>query len=273
MSGVTALACQPYSLSLVKGRHWYRPGCGSSDETERGPSIWHLARAPAIRTRQMRCKRQDVAVAEHSQEDLEALHLSLGQVVASPDVWRARAVSAGGFLGAAAAFSLWGLSQQAATFDGLVITVAGTAAVSYVLAVVAFLVASVLPTPKANPDVQGSLADQVEALAHKETKPIKYLVLTGAGLGTLAITATTVGSFLVLLGPVHSSATVSFVGREFWSSVETLCPDLTQPFKARLTEDGSGYVRLRIVDDGCGTQNPELVVPRSEIVLLKPEFE
>lgn len=208
-------------------------------------------------------------MAEHSQEDLEALHLSLGQVVASPDVWRARAVSAGGFLGAAAAFSLWGLSQQAAAFDGLTITVAGTAAVSYVLAVVAFLVASVLPTPQPDLNVEGSLADQVEALAHKETRPIKRLVLIGAAFGTLAIGATTLGSFLVLLKPIQSSATVSFVGQEFWSSVEALCPDLKQPFQARLTQDKSGYVRLRIVDEQCGPQNPALVVPRSEIVLLQ----
>lgn len=151
--------------------------------------------------------------------------------------------------------------------------VAGVAAVSYVLAVVAFLIASVLPTPKPNPNAKGSLADQVEALAHKETKPIKYLVLAGAGLGTLAITATTLGSFLVLLKPVHSSATVSFVGREFWSSVAMLCPRLTQPFEARLTEERSGYLRLRITDDKCDPQNPELVVPRTDIVVLRSEFK
>lgn len=202
-------------------------------------------------------------------DDLEALRLNLGQIAAAPDVWRARAVSAGGFLGAAAAVSLWGVSQQAARLDGPPIYVAGAASLLYVLAVIGFLAASVMPAPQMSSDVEGGIADQLHAHAHKETKPIKRLVLAASALGCAAIIATTVASFLVLIGPTPSTATVSITDDARRASVERMCPEISDPFRARVFEDGTENLRLRVVDGGCGHEGSELLVTRGEIVRLE----
>ena len=176
----------------------------------------------------------------------------------------------GGFLGAAAAVSLWGLSQQAARFSGFVVWVAGAAALFYVLAVIGFLAASVLPTPKPDPNVSGTIADQMHAFAHKETKPIKWFVLVSAGLGSLAIAATTLGSFLVLLSPIHSREMVSFADENRrWATLQRLCPAIPDPFFASVTDDGSDLLRMRVLGAHCGKHRPELVVPRNAVLRLE----
>jgi hypothetical protein len=209
-------------------------------------------------------------VSEHH-VDLEVVRLNLAQIAAAPDTWRARAVAAGGFLGAAAAVSLWGLSQQAARFDGLVVFVSATAAVLYVLAVIGFLVASVWPTPKLDANAVGTLADQLHGLALKETKPIKAMVLTAAGLGSLAIGATTLGTFIILLSPVRSEVLVSFTADEQRAALQRMCPGIPDPFWAKLTDDGSGQVRLEITSSHCGKGHPELTVPRGAALLLNSD--
>lgn len=211
-------------------------------------------------------------MSEHNPEDLEALRLNLAQVAAAPDTWRARAVAAGGFLGAAAAVSLWGLSQQAAKFSGgIVVWVAAAAALFYVLAVIGFLVAGVLPTPQPDPDSSGTIADQLHAFAHKETKPIKRVVLVSAVFGSLAIVATTLGSFLVLLSPIRSNAMVSIVDEEQRTAVQRLCPGLSDPFRATVRDDGSEVLRLRVLGVQCGKHRPELAVDRSGVLRLESD--
>lgn len=202
-------------------------------------------------------------------EDLEVLRLNLAQVAAAPDTWRARAVAAGGFFGAAAAVSILGMSQQAERFDGCVVWVAGVAALFYVIAVVGFLVAGVLPTPKLDSDATGSIADQMHAFAQKESKPIKRLVIWSAVFGSAAIAMTTLSTFLVLFHPMYLRAELTVTDDNIRASLERVCPGLPDPFSASVTNDGSDFLRVRVVGDSCGSRDPELTLPRSSVLLKK----
>ncbi|MFJ9390722.1 hypothetical protein ACIRON_17995 [Nocardioides sp. NPDC101246] len=203
--------------------------------------------------------------ADHD-EDVEAARLNLAQIAAAPDVWRARAISAGGFLGAAAAVTLWSLAQQGSRVVGAVPWIVAGAALCYLLAVIFFLIASILPTPEFDgADIVGA-ANQLHASATQESGRIKAMVFIGAGVGCMAIVLTSVSIFLILMIPVTERAYVTFSDAAKRDAAELLCPDLPSTFLAEVTDEGLGMVRITVVGKTCPDGRTELVVPRTSIV-------
>lgn len=213
----------------------------------------------------------DVLVPDDHIEDVEAVRLNLAQIAAAPDGWRARAISAGGFLGAAAAVTLWSLAQQGSRVGGAASWVASGAALAYLVAVVIFLIASILPPPKFDTTKITGAANQLHASATAEATRVKRMVFLGAGLGGLAIVLTSVSIFLLLMNPRVERASVSFTDEAERTVAETFCPGLPVVFRATITDDGSEMLRISVLDGGCPEDHADLIVPRIAILQAQPE--
>lgn len=212
-----------------------------------------------------------MVVSPDHDEDIEAVRLNLAQIAAAPDGWRARAISAGGFLGAAAAVTLWSLAQQGSRVVGAVPWVVAGAALCYLLAVVVLLIASILPPPKFDGANVVGAANQLHASATQESGRIKGAVFLGAALGSTAIILTSVSIFLILMMPVTERAYVSFSDATERDAAKILCPDLGEAFLAEVTDGGPGMVRVSVVGNTCPDGRSELVVPRMAIVQAHSE--
>lgn len=210
-------------------------------------------------------RRHHVPVPAADDENNEAVRLNLAQIAAAPDAWRARAISAGGFLGAAAAVTLWSLSGEGARVSGPAgLAVAGSA-ICYLAAVIIFLIASILPAPKIKDAGVRTAAEQLHDAATQESRPIKIMVFIGAGIGSLAIALTSVGILLVLMMPVREQATVMFSDSNQRDAAKLLCPGLGETFEAEITDDGSDMLQLT-VGDNCIEKRTEILVPRDAII-------
>lgn len=206
------------------------------------------------------------SVAEPNDLEVEAARLGLALVVNSPNVWRGRGVATGGFVTAAAAASLVGLSQAADRASDPAIAAMVVAAVFYTAAVVALLVAGVWPAPRSKDKTQKNYLDQAQDWADEEAKQVRCIVLVGAGLAALAIAATSTGAVLLSLDPKRTVALVVVTDAADRLALESVCPRLPSPFAASVTQDGSGSVSVRVLGRDCGGAHPSFRMPASSLV-------
>lgn len=184
--------------------------------------------------------------------DADARRLMLERLVAAPEAWRGRATAAGGFLGAAAAVSLWGLSNNSDRLDGAARFFAFVASVSYVAAVVAFLAASVWRSPEAESSTTTDFSESTRAYVVKEARPVRRLVHAGAYAAGTAVISTAVCSFMILGDPDPRHVQISVPDPQQQRALARLCPGLPDPFDASVVDNGSGEVRVKVQGRTCG---------------------
>lgn len=192
----------------------------------------------------------------------------LGRIAAAPDVWRARATSAGAFLSAAAVASLWGLSQRV---DGLGVVSASSAvmaAVLYVVAVCCFMLASVWPAKKSKEELVEDVASRLYEDAKNEVTPIKRFVLVGAWTAIGAIVSTALCGISLASSSQATSAWVTLRDDRSLPTLKSLCPDLQVPFRAKVVKQ-DGVAELSLDARACGNSGGVLVLPEADIAILQ----
>lgn len=203
--------------------------------------------------------------------DEEADRLWLARAIASPDAWRLRATNAAGLLSAAAAASVAGLLLQGdstrQTLQGTNLYIAIGAAIGYVVAVVAFLAASVWPSPGTDKETL-RLVDDIWDYCVEEAGPIKRAVWIGSGSAIIAILATALTFVLVLAGYQRSEdANVVIVGGQELDAARALCPGIPEVIPASVMAISTDRILLRLPADFCGEKPAEIELPRDQIVL------
>lgn len=207
--------------------------------------------------------------APNSDLEVEARRLMLARVVAAPDAWRGRATAAGGFLGAAAALAFVGLSSSSKRFPDWTLWVAGISTVAYVLAVCAFLAASVWPPPKPRTETTTNYFDTTHDYARDESRPIRRCVIFGACAAASAITGTAICSISLLLPPgAQSGVQVTLRDRADMAALTSLCPGLPNPFQATVLVRGSDGVELVVTDARCPGGRSVFTVPKDSVTML-----
>lgn len=204
----------------------------------------------------------------YSVED-EAEKLWLARIVAAPNAWRSRATAAGGLLSAAAAAALAGLlARPVDSGDGA--TLASLSAILFVLAVVAFMAASVWPPPghtESTDEYSKILIDYCE----RESKPIRRLVIAGTVLGSLAIGVTAAAALAIASGRDGQPGFVSFTNSSVEAAVERLCPGLPTPAPAVMKPSSGGRVSVTLLAEECRGESQEIDVAHSYIAFLVTE--
>lgn len=203
-------------------------------------------------------------------EDLtreEAKRLMLQRLVAAPDAWRGRASAAGGFLGAAAAVSFWGLTNSTEKFPYDARVAASVASVCYVVAVAAFLAASVWHSPKAKSEKTQDFFESTREYVQSEAAPIKRLVRLGGVMAVLAIAATTACSLTLLEPSGGRPALVVVQDPAQMRAISTLCPGIENPFSATVIESDSVQIVLDVSEVSCRENRSVVTVARDYVVV------
>jgi hypothetical protein len=203
--------------------------------------------------------------------DEEADRLWLARAIASPDAWRLRATNAAGLLSAAAAASVAGLLLQGDStgqaLQGMNLFIAISAAVGYVVAVVAFLAASVWRSPETDRETL-SLAEEIWDYCVEEAKPIKRAVWIGSVFATIAIIATALTFASLLAGYQRSqNANVVVVGEQELAGVQALCPQIPKVIPVSLRVVSTDRILLRIPADFCGESPAEIEMPKDQVLI------
>jgi hypothetical protein len=201
--------------------------------------------------------------------DDEAERLWLARAIGSPDAWRLRATNAAGLLSAAAAATVVGLTLRDTPSNGGLKQSAMLAAISYVIAVLAYLVAGVLPSPKRDEGTV-TLAEDIWDYCVDEARPIKWAVRIGTAAAALAIIAT--GIILVIAAEDSSAeqrtAVVSFTQPSVSAALQQICPALKQPVDAKVSFPDSGHVQISVPGGTCGPTRADLLVKRDDVVIV-----
>ncbi len=203
----------------------------------------------------------------------EGIRLWLERVVAAPNAWRSRATAAGGLLSAAAAASLAGLlAATRAGLDESVALAVAIAAVSFVGAVVALLLASVWGSPSIDTATE-DFVNTLEDYYANESRPIRRIVYAGAALGAAAVCSTATAALLVVFSDFSRSAQVTFIDPAARSAALALCPDLRVSTPARVEYLDGNLVAVTLPAGGCtgGGTGYQLIIPRNSVALLLPE--
>lgn len=206
--------------------------------------------------------------AESSRRDDEADRLWLGRAISSPDAWRGRATNAAGLLSAAAAATVAALLFHPGPGSQTLRLWSFTAAVGYIAAVVAYLCASVWPSPNEDLETE-DLAEAIWDYCLNEARPIKRLALGGTLAAVVAIVATG-GAIYVSVQPDvrnEGQATVAIVSSRANAALAGLCPGLTTPFDARVEGVDSERLRVELPAAACGSNGVALVLRRDDVVL------
>lgn len=200
--------------------------------------------------------------------DDHAARLWLARAIASPDTWRLRATNTAGLLSAAAAATVAGLIFRDGPTSELAQSFAIYAAISYILAVTAYLIAGVWPSPKRDEE-SGAFADDIWEYCRQEARPIKRIIAAATVFAVAAITGT--GATLVAVvadqrGDARQ-ALVSIVATDTRASLSRLCPDLPPTFQATVEEVNADRLTVRVSADSCGSAPAKLELRRDAVIL------
>lgn len=195
----------------------------------------------------------------------------LNRIAAAPDAWRARASAAAGFLAAATAATVVALVlQEPHTAPWWARIALLVAAVSYVFAVILYLLAAVWPSPKQDTREVLDYANAIVDYCNSEAKPIKRAVKIGTTFAVIAIVATA-ASFLLLLQPPSHQVMIALNDDQIMQSYRDICPDLQTPFPAQINSYGERTLQLRIPATACGDNSATAVAPYGSITVFLPQ--
>jgi hypothetical protein len=204
--------------------------------------------------------------------DTEARRIWLGVVAESPNAWRARATSAAGLLSAAAAAALTGLLLHPPALNGGVLDLVVLAAVSYVLAVLLLLSASVWPSPRiANQNKpmlidieQGDgYAEQMVSYCTREARPLRNLTIAGSVFGAMAVLATA-GAAVFSLAPDSRMVEIRILDSAQQSGLQSVCPNVGAQFIAKVRDQNDGQLRVTVRKAACGPAERTFILPKRE---------
>jgi hypothetical protein len=203
--------------------------------------------------------------------DEHADRLWLARAISSPDAWRLRATNSAGLLSAAAAATVAGLLFRDGPVSAQAHSYAVAAAAFYIVAVIAYLVAGVWPSPRRE-EVSKALADDIWKYCRDEASRIKRIIALGTISAVLAILAT--GITLILLAANQTSqparATLSVTAPDVQAAVSALCPHLTTTFDGILEERDARRLRIRLPPDVCGSRPMTLELSRDSVLIRYP---
>lgn len=211
-----------------------------------------------------------VAEPGQSEDPLDdhAARLWLARAIASPDTWRLRATNTAGLLSAAAAATVAGLIFRDGRTSELARFFAIGAAIAYIIAVTAYLIAGVWPSPKRDQESR-ALAEDTWQYCYQEARPIKLIIAAATLSAVVAIMAT--GATLVAVvndGRADAKkALVSIVATDTRSSLLGLCPELPPTFQATVEEVTADRLRISLPADECGSAPASLEVRRDDVIL------
>lgn len=201
--------------------------------------------------------------------DDEADRLWLARMISAPDVWRSRATNAAGLLSAAAAASVASLVVGEDSTSSAVDAFLKVAAVSYVIAVMFFLAASILGSPQEGDHVSFQLVDDISNYCKKESAPIKLLVRLGAGAAAVAIIATGSSVFYASRADTRlTQASVAFVDSAAYDGIRKVCPNIPQVIEATVEPGAESRLRLHLEPGLCDDTLSEIDVRREDVVLV-----
>lgn len=198
----------------------------------------------------------------------EAVRLHLARAAASPETWRARAASAGGFLSAATVVSLWGFSQQVDKLAPTAQFAAVLATALYASSVLAFLVAVVFPSPKA-PTTTADFTESVLEYSRQESRPIKRWVWVGAAAAGLGVTCTATTAAIMMSGPPAKHGWVTIRDAQTQKVVSGLCPMLGKAFHATFVESNTGSIEIHLPIAACHDRTRTLQILSSDVVIIE----
>ncbi|TCI98830.1 hypothetical protein [Aeromicrobium sp. IC_218] len=197
-----------------------------------------------------------------------ARQLYWARIVSSPDSWRTRATSAGGFLSAAAAASLLGLGTVDDPNGAQAVSVS-LATILYVAAVGSFLAASVWPSPSRTISLaDDNCANEVFEYVADESKPIRKLVIGGGIASVLALLATAVSAMLIVLGDQSSSVQVTFRDDPERTAAQHLCSKLPETFRAEMARGATDdLAEITLQPSHCAGRAVTMTIPRQSIIV------
>lgn len=213
----------------------------------------------------------DAAASARRKAEDEAIGLWLARRAHAPEAWRSRASSASGLLSTAAAAVLLSLllapdrvsSLTRVGRCALVIAVVG-----YVVAVLSYLIASVIGYPKDRDDDVDGFATASSDYFAAESKPIRGFVYVGTGAAILAILGTA-----VTVGDIAQADRPSFRGMvsltpDAEEDVQNFCPDFSSESIVEIEERDSQVV-LQISAKNCGDGAAILRLDASSIIVAR----
>lgn len=209
----------------------------------------------------------------HAEDPLDdhADRLWLARAIASPDAWRLRATNSAGLLSAAAAATVAGLIFRDGPVSDQVRFFGVAAAVFYIVAVVAYLVAGVWPSPGRD-EATEALAEGIWKYCRDEAKPIKWIIAGATVSAVFAIAAT--GTTLVFIAGDQSSepmrARISVTAPDAQAAVSSLCPSLRTTFDGAVEESDSGRLRIELPAGECGSMPTSIELSRDSVILRYP---
>lgn len=200
--------------------------------------------------------------------DDHAARLWLARAIASPDTWRLRATNTAGLLSAAAAATVAGLIFRDGATSELARLFAIVAAISYIIAVTAYLIAGVWPPPKRDEESR-ALAEDTWQYCHQEAQPIKSIIAAATLSAVTAIIATGATLIAVVNDGRRDAKTalVSIVTTDTRSSLSSLCPELPPTFQATVEEISADRLRIGLPADECGPAPASLELGRDDVIL------
>ena len=185
----------------------------------------------------------------------DAYRLWLAATVEGPNVWRTRASTSAGLLGAFTAALLAALLVKRpgpvdTALNEIVLATAGL----YILAVILLVAATVYPSRKGLEFKTADYADAIIDYCHREAKPLRWLTIIGSGIGALAVIGSVVCSAALAMSDGMREGDVVLVSPDRQKELRLACPKAEFPARVRLKERADGQVELVFSKEMCGSK-------------------